>query len=1033
MAEYVIFPGFNLSPNKSGVPLMLCSRLKKSFNLSSGSKISTDYIYYGIDGIDHVLYSFELRRYFKTKSIGSCFVAACVELSKLHPNMTRKQNGKKLSFCGNDESLYNICRTNELNKIVNTDELFDILQQIHPTNEDIITIESFEDFLNNSLIETNYNVENVVNHLVSMFQEHFNMLIQKYNVHPRRNYLTLPTAINEAINILNKPYDYKFLVGNDIIGTLKKLYRWKPSIQQVVEILTSTGKWEHERKPPKIEYVKRRIDITPLTSNKSLITSKPITTSETTNKSLITSETTRSTNKPLIASNKSLITSETRSTSNKPTTKPITTNETALKPTAAGSPKINNEINLYHNQMSSIELYKQQLNFAYNSSSNDYVINTCFNAAVAIMTNTTIYQDLSLKDVEQFEESINWENECDDESDEDFNKPFITHLNLDTHTFISSFMADDERQISKAYQGITTMNDIAKRYNYTYLIALSESIPRIMKLCQRLAISEQNIIIIDENVIKTLYISNRHQIESKQKQNLQLLNSSVYSLREYQQEYIEWMNNNPRSILKLPCGMGKSLIMIYHMMTHEQLSVVLVPNIALVEQFYININKFYKGFNHELPEIHRLSTKDKELVITSPTKQQIIISVYNSFVQFFIQSILTKRTNNDTNSILSFNRFPYIYIDEAHHVILPSNKKQKENIICLLNEYEKLRNSQSTANDEDENDFIEQINSLPNYGRTFSSLLYVFSYSYCDHSYYFSATIEPSNFSKYNMFAAISEGYLCRLNVDLIIDENYNQANITPERKINNLVSYLKNSTYQSIIIYTSRCMTARTICQALENSHFSSAVITAKMNPIERQANFDKFRNHELRCLLTVNCISEGVDLPNADTAIFFDEKRSIINIIQCVGRVMRLCEGKLSATLVIPAYNDDDIDNLYKNILTVINGELGYGNVDLRRILSVKFNGQTKSKIEYIKHHVNCKIYEYNEEYFSKISVWNKIRRCAYFYYQTHEIPTLNMTGPKAYMADGSYFDLQQFVHDNLYLDNLAGRELRKLYDIH
>ena len=679
------------------------------------------------------------------------------------------------------------------------------------------------------------------------------------------------------------------------------------------------------------------------------------------------------------------------------------------------------------------ERYKQQLNFAYNQTVNDFNIETCFNAAVAIMTNTTIYQDLPLKEVEKFEDSINWENECDDEADEEFNKPFISHVNLETKTCISSFIATDEQQILKAYQGLTTMLDISKRYNYNYLIAMSEPIPRIMKLCQRLSISEQNVIIVDENAIKALYISSKHQIEAKQKANIEALNSSIYTLRDYQQEYIDWMNQNPRSILKLPCGMGKSLIMIYHMMTHRQLSVVLVPNIALVEQFYININKFYKGFNQPLPEVHRLSTRDKELAITDNTKQQIIISVYNSFVQLFIQPILTNRKNTDKSTILSFEHFPYIYIDEAHHVILPSNKKQKENATYLLNEYDKLTKlTKDSEYDEDENGFIEQINNLPNYGKTFSSLLYVFSYSYCDHSYYFSATINPSNFSKYNMFAAISAGYLCRLNIDLIIDENYNQSNIPPNVKINNLVDYIKKSSYQSIIIYTSRCITAKSICDTLEAEKMTAAVITAKMNSTERQANFDKFRNHELRILLTVNCISEGVDLPNADTAIFFDEKRSIINIIQCVGRVMRLSEGKLSARLVIPAYNDDDIDNLYKNILTVINGELGYGNIDIRRILSVKFNGKTRSKIQNVKQYVKCKIYEYNEEYFSKISVWNKIRRCAYFYNQTHIIPTLNMTGPQAYMADGNYFDLQQFVHDNLYNDNLAGRELRKIYGI-
>ena len=135
-----------------------------------------------------------------------------------------------------------------------------------------------------------------------------------------------------------------------------------------------------------------------------------------------------------------------------------------------------------------------------------------------------------------------------------------------------------------------------------------------------------------------------------------------------------------------------------------------------------------------------------------------------------------------------------------------------------------------------------------------------------------------------------------------------------------------------------------------------------------------------------------------------------------------------------MVPAYNDDDVDNLYKNILSVVNGELGYGNVDLRRVLSVKFIGKAKNTTEErLRQDVKRKIYEYSKEYFEQISIWNKLSRCKYFYSQTHQIPTLNMSMPNSYMADGSYFDLQQFVHENIHLDNLAGRELREIYDIH
>jgi hypothetical protein len=47
-------------------------------------------------------------------------------------------------------------------------------------------------------------------------------------------------------------------------------------------------------------------------------------------------------------------------------------------------------------------------------------------------------------------------------------------------------------------------------------------------------------------------------------------------------------------------------------------------------------------------------------------------------------------------------------------------------------------------------------------------------------------------------------------------------------------------------------------------------------------------------------------------------------------------------------------------------------------------------------------------------------------------HTIPDLNTPIPQTYLTDGNYFEIQQFVHDNLYLNNLAGHELRKIYGI-
>ncbi len=52
--------------------------------------------------------------------------------------------------------------------------------------------------------------------------------------------------------------------------------------------------------------------------------------------------------------------------------------------------------------------------------------------------------------------------------------------------------------------------------------------------------------------------------------------------------------------------------------------------------------------------------------------------------------------------------------------------------------------------------------------------------------------------------------------------------------------------------------------------------------------------------------CLGEGVDVPVLDGVAFIDPKRSMIDIIQAVGRVIRQAAGQQLGTLVIPVLID-------------------------------------------------------------------------------------------------------------------------------
>jgi superfamily II DNA or RNA helicase len=74
----------------------------------------------------------------------------------------------------------------------------------------------------------------------------------------------------------------------------------------------------------------------------------------------------------------------------------------------------------------------------------------------------------------------------------------------------------------------------------------------------------------------------------------------------------------------------------------------------------------------------------------------------------------------------------------------------------------------------------------------------------------------------------------------------------------------------------------------------------------------------------LILNCrvLTEGVDVPAVDGCIFVDPRKSLIDINQAVGRIIRLNIGKEFGTVILPAvYGDNGIeDETYRNLGAVL-----------------------------------------------------------------------------------------------------------------
>ena len=99
-------------------------------------------------------------------------------------------------------------------------------------------------------------------------------------------------------------------------------------------------------------------------------------------------------------------------------------------------------------------------------------------------------------------------------------------------------------------------------------------------------------------------------------------------------------------------------------------------------------------------------------------------------------------------------------------------------------------------------------------------------------------------------------------------------------------------------------------IQQMPENSHprdFLCQVqhVDGTTNALNRKRRIEWLKGNDegvCRILSNARCLSEGIDVPALDAVLFMDSRKSHVDIVQAVGRVMRKAEGKDYGYIVLP-----------------------------------------------------------------------------------------------------------------------------------
>jgi predicted helicase len=131
-----------------------------------------------------------------------------------------------------------------------------------------------------------------------------------------------------------------------------------------------------------------------------------------------------------------------------------------------------------------------------------------------------------------------------------------------------------------------------------------------------------------------------------------------------------------------------------------------------------------------------------------------------------------------------------------------------------------------------------------------------------------------------------------------------------------------------------------------------------------KKLAQLKELKDNQRGLLTNARCLSEGVDVPSLDGVAFIDPRSSQIDIIQAVGRAIRLNENKKAGTIVLPVFigKTDDPgqaleDGNFKPIWDVLNAlkahddvladELNQIRTEIGRKGSGKVNPEAFSKI--------------------------------------------------------------------------------------
>jgi predicted helicase len=383
-------------------------------------------------------------------------------------------------------------------------------------------------------------------------------------------------------------------------------------------------------------------------------------------------------------------------------------------------------------------------------------------------------------------------------------------------------------------------------------------------------------------------------------------------LRKFQTECVtkisDYLETSSRAHIINACGTGKSII-VYHVdriMTFRK-TVIFVPSLYLLSQMYMT---FVKEANGEYEYLLIGSDADieeeyREVDIT--TDPGVIREKFNTTKKLIV--ICTYQSSE----LLRNYEFEFGIFDEAHRTV--GNSESCFSFALYDENINIVRRLFVTATKKvyfGSNEEVLCMNNEEIYG--------------------------PLVF-EYNIRQAIDEGYLCDYLIEIMKIENVVVEKYKIENKHIDTDGDVYGAHYVSCMLMIRQLFERNLINHLLTfHSSINKAIdfsellkkylpevkiyhINGSMSCKTRNKIIKSFKEDPCAIITSVNALNEGVDIPIFDSVCFVEGRSSMINIIQCIGRALRLHLGKMCARILIPVVETElDEGTVFENLIKII-----------------------------------------------------------------------------------------------------------------